>query len=168
MLELKVRQLTDSQIEFLRRWDAEDSEELRRSPPRSHGFPSPMRWSYARKFACPRCGGEACELIDAPSATRLWNLTCFCSQMDCTAPDVTLFTLAPWTGWKIGRRRFVPMKPKTPVDITRLDIVVSEDVGGTVVWRRGIATFRTIMQACIASPRDVRRLARLQILRSIS
>ena len=42
MLELKVRQLTDSQIEFLRRWDAEDSEELRRSSPRSHGFPSPM------------------------------------------------------------------------------------------------------------------------------
>ena len=107
-------------------------------------------------------------MISAPRAPRLWDWTCFCSQVDCTAPDVTLFMLAPWTGWKIGRRRFVPTKPKTPVDITRLDIVVSEDIGGAVVWRRGIATFRTIMQACIASPRDVRRLARLQMLGSIS
>jgi hypothetical protein len=60
------------------------------------------------------------------------------------------------------------MKRKTPVDITRLDIVVPEDVGGTVVWRRGIATFRTIMQAIIAKPRDVRRLGRLQILDGIA
>ncbi len=165
MLKLKVSPLTASQIEFLRRWDAEDDDELRRSfhDPR----PSPMTTIYARKFACTRCGGEAYEYLRAASAARLWHWGCFCWEVDCTVPIVNSFPFTPWTGWKTGRGYFVPLLRKRRAGITRLNIVVPEDTGGGLVWRRGIATFRTIIQAIIAKPRDVRRLGRLQMLKDI-
>ena len=71
-------------------------------------------------------------------------------------------------GWKIGRGYFVPLTGKISACMTRLDIIVPEQLGGKVVWRRGIATFKTIMQAGAASLRDARRLGRLQILRMIA
>jgi hypothetical protein len=66
--------------------------------------------------------------------------------------------------WKIGRGYIVPLTGKVSAPTSRLDIIVPEQLGDKVVWRRGDATFKTIMQAGAARLRDVRRLGRLQIL----
>jgi len=162
MLELKLRPLTASQIEFLRRWDAEDDDELWRTL--DDVSISPI---YARKFACLRCGGKASEYIFEVSALRLWEWDCFCE--DCIAPRIEDALFPAWTGWKINRRGFVPlMRRKTCGDMTRLNIVVPDIMDDEIVWRRGITVFKTITQATVASPRDVRRLGPLQILRGIA
>lgn len=161
MLELKVRPLTASQIEFLRHWDAEDDGKMRDFL-RLNGH-SPV---YVRKFDCIRCGGGAYECVKASSDyASLWLWSCNCWDVDCRAPRINLVAFTAWTGWKIGRQYLVPLTLKPRTRMIRLDIIVPEELGGEVVWRRGIATFKTIMQAGAASPRDVHRLGRLQILK---
>jgi hypothetical protein len=164
MLELKVRSLTARQVEFLRRWDAED-DGIRSAFLRITGY-SPI---YARDFDCVLCDEAAYEYVKISSDyPGLWLWNCFCANTDCRAPGIDFLPFTAWTGWKIDRRGFVPLERKMCADITRLEYIVPEDVGGEVVWRRGIATFRTIMQARLASLRDVRRLGWLQILRGIA
>ena len=82
MLKLKARLLTASQIEFLRRWDAEHNQVmwdfLRLN---AH---SPV---YARNFACIRCGWRADEYVKVSSAypgVWLWSSSCW--DVHCRAP----------------------------------------------------------------------------------
>jgi hypothetical protein len=166
MLEPKVRPLTTSQTEFLRRWDAEEDDELRRSL--QEPWPSPMTTVYARKFPCTRCGGEAYEFVRESSASGLWLLNCFCLKTDCPFTPLNSFPLTPWTSWKIGRGYFTQLGRNTHTCPNQFDIIVPCNMGDEVVWQRGCATFRTIVQGLVANSRAVRRLAWLQMLRSIS
>jgi len=159
MLELKVRPLTERQIEFLDRWSAEDKNN---SP-----WPSKRTIVYARKFPCTRCGGEAYEFLRRSPASGLWHFTCFCWEPDCPAPPLKSASFIPWTGWKIGKGRYLPLALKIHACPNRIDIIVPCSIGGEVVWQRGIATFRTVIQGMAANPEVVRTLAWLQ-LKSIS
>jgi hypothetical protein len=163
MLELKVRPLTASHIEFLSRWDAED-DDVMSDFLRLNGQ-SPV---YARSFACFRCGLKAYEIVKvSPAYPGQWLWSSNCCDVHC-APRMNFVQFTAWAGWKIGRGCLVPLLArKARARMDRLDIVVPEDLGGEIVWRRGVATFRTIMQAGVASPRNVRRLGRLQTLKTL-
>ena len=164
MLELKVRPLTNSQIEFLRRWDAEDDDVMRDFLLQTGRFPI-----YARNFECLWCGLMADEYVTvSPYPHRLWQWSSSCQDMHCPAYSIRIVRFTAGASWKIGRGYVVPLTGKVSACTSRLDIIVPEQLGGEVVWRRGIATFRTIMQACVASPSEVRRLGRLQVLDGIA
>jgi hypothetical protein len=153
MLELKVRPLTTSEIEFLHRWDAEDDDTMRDFLLQTGRSPI-----YARNFGCTHCGWGADEYVTvSPSNARLWLWSSSCWDMHCPAYSIKIVPFTAWTGFKINEGRLVP-----------LNTIVPEQLGGEIVWRRGIATFRTIMQACAASPRDVRKLGLLQTLKGIA
>lgn len=164
MLELKVRPLTASEIEFLRRWDAEDDDVFRDFLLQTGRFPI-----YARNFECLRCGLMADEYVTvSPYPDRLWQWSSSCQDMHCPAYSIRIVRFTAGASWKIGRRYVVPLTGKASARMSRPDIIVPEQLGGEIVWRRGIATFRTIMQAGAASPRDVRKLGLLQTLKGIA
>lgn len=165
MLKLRVRQLAGHQIEFLDRWSAEDNDKLKRAlnGPR----PSMKAVIYARKFRCTDCGGEAYEFLRKSPASGLWHITCSCWETNCPAPPLKSGSFIPWTGWKIGKGRCLPLALKIQACPNRLDIIVPYNIGGEVVWQRGFATFRTVIQSIAAEPKTVRRLAWIQ-LKSIS
>jgi hypothetical protein len=161
MLKLKVRPLTASEIGFLRRWDAEEDDvwkELLRLTGRS-----PV---YVRNFGCVHCGWPADEYLTV-SSPRLWLWSCNCWNAYCHGAKINFVPFTAWTGWNIEGRYIVPLTRKPHARMARLDIIVPEELGGEVVWRRGITTFKTIMQGGAASLRDVQRLGRLQTLRSM-
>jgi hypothetical protein len=167
-LTFKVRRLSAKEAKFLRRWDAKDNDGLRRA---LQPWSSLRSTVYARKFPCPRCGGEAYEYLRESSVARLWHLRCFCLGPGCPTSPFDSGPFTPWTGWRIwigGGVYLFPLRRKTNASLTRLDITVPGDLGGEVVWRRGIATFRTAIQAVAVSPESLYRLGWLQMLKGIA